>query len=250
MKDFEKAYLKFLEKYKNESWYEGAILCGSYATGNYNENSDIDIYIVSNNNNDWRERGNCVINGFMIEYFINPIKKVESYFEEEKNSFERHTLFMFNQAVILDDVNGNIKQLINLAKETLNIEPQINNYVYNINCYCVWERFDEVESKYLKGEDIDLSYYYFLQCAISTLAYNKSLGSFNINKIERFLLNKDFRKKYGLKKFFDKKDSLLLIKCLTEKDKDSKYNNAKILYEHICKEFNFDIKNFSFRSKI
>ena len=73
----------------------------------------------------------------------------------------------------------------------------MNDFVYQINCYSVWERFDEIESKFIKGEDLDLSYYYFLQCAINTLAYNKGIGSFNVNKIEKFLNDSDFRKKYG-----------------------------------------------------
>ena len=250
MKKFENAYLKFLEKYKNEEWYEGAILCGSYATGNNDANSDIDVFIVSSDSEDWRERGNCLVNGFMIEYFINPIRQVKKEINSENNSFERHTSNMFAQAVIIDDINGNIKNLIGLAKETLKTELMINDYMYQINCYSVWERFDEVESKFIKGEDIDLSFYFFMQCAIKTIAYNKGIGSFNINKIEKFLNNESYRKKYGIKKFFDKKDSLIIIKCLEEKDKEHKYNNAKTLYQHICKEFNFDIKKFSFRSKI
>ena len=45
--------------------------------------------------------------------------------------------------------------------------------------------------------DIDLSYYYFLQGAIDCISYNKQLGAYNINKLEKFLNNSEFRKKYG-----------------------------------------------------
>lgn len=250
MKSFKNAYLKFLKRYKNKTWYEGAILCGSYATGNNDENSDIDIYIIANNKNDWRERGNCLIDGYMIEYFINPVKTIEEYFSKERASFKNHTVNMFVQGIIIDDINGNVENLIKQAKNIIKIKPKVNNYIYQMNCYSVWESFDELESKYVKSEDLDLSYYYFLECAMSTIAYNKGIGSFNINKIEKFLTDESFRKKYGIKKFFNKKDSTLILKCLKEKDYERKYKNAKEIYEHICKEFNFDINNFAYRSKI
>ena len=48
MKNWQKALDKFLEKYKNEDWFEGAVLCGSYASGNQNEFSDIDVHILIN----------------------------------------------------------------------------------------------------------------------------------------------------------------------------------------------------------
>ena len=81
MNDWEKALEKFLDKYKNEDYFLGAILTGSYVIGNNDENSDIDIYIVTKDTTTWRERGNKLIDDFLIEYFINPKKKVLSYFE-------------------------------------------------------------------------------------------------------------------------------------------------------------------------
>ena len=250
MKNFEKAYLKFFDKYKNEDWFEGAVLCGSYATGNNNENSDIDIFIVASNVLDWRERGNIIIDGFMIEYFINPIRQIESEILDERKLFARHTSNMFHQGIIIHDKNGEIKKLKNLANDTLKIQPEVNNYKYTINCYSTWERFDEVDSKYKNGDDIDLSFYYFMQNAIDTISYNKKIGSFSFNKIEKFLKDKEFRKRYGIKKFFNKTECELLIKCLEEKEREQKYKNAKALYNYINKKFNFDINNFSFRSKI
>ena len=89
MQTWELAVEKFLTKYKDEDYFLGAILTGSYATGNYDENSDIDIYIVTKNNVTWRERGNKNIDGFLIEYFINPKKKILSYFELQKKQTVR-----------------------------------------------------------------------------------------------------------------------------------------------------------------
>ncbi len=65
---------KFLDRYINEDWFEGAVLCGSYSSGNQDEFSDIDVTIVARNDIGWREKSNCYVDGFLMEYTINPIK--------------------------------------------------------------------------------------------------------------------------------------------------------------------------------
>ena len=83
MQDWEKALYKFLEKHKNKPYFEGALLCGSYATGNQNKFSDIDVHILLSNTQDWRERGIVSESGFLIEYFMNPIKKIQQEYHDD-----------------------------------------------------------------------------------------------------------------------------------------------------------------------
>lgn len=47
MEKWELSLNKFLEQYINEDYFLGAILTGSYATGNNDINSDIDVFIVT-----------------------------------------------------------------------------------------------------------------------------------------------------------------------------------------------------------
>lgn len=249
MEKFEKAYLKFLQRYKDESWFAGAILCGSFATGNNDSNSDIDIFMVSKNT-DWRERGTVLTDGFIVEYFINPIGLIEKEIISEQYSLDKCTSTMFNQGIVIYDEFGQVKKLKDLAKNTLKEQSIINEYQFKMNCYAVWESFDELDSKFKNNQDIDLCFYHFIQCALAALAYNKCIGTFNINKIERFLVDEAYRKKYGITKFFNQKEIDILVKSLTDKTQIQKYENAKNLYEYICKEFDFDIANFSHRTKI
>ena len=74
----------FLEPYKTDDNIQAAILTGSYAQGYQNKYSDIDIFIVSSDTLNWRERGNIIISNYMIEYFVNPPKKIIQEIEEYK----------------------------------------------------------------------------------------------------------------------------------------------------------------------
>ena len=47
MNNWEEVLNKFLEEYKDKDYVIGAVLSGSYASGNYTSNSDIDIHIVT-----------------------------------------------------------------------------------------------------------------------------------------------------------------------------------------------------------
>ena len=115
MNKWELAVEEFISQYKDEDYFLGAILTGSYATGNNDENSDIDIYIVTTNETKWRERGNKNINGFLIEYFINPKNKILSYFEQELKDYHLSTTMIFVNGKILYDKDGSVKELINIA---------------------------------------------------------------------------------------------------------------------------------------
>ena len=126
MQTWELAVEKFLIKYKDEDYFLGAILTGSYATGNYDENSDIDIYIVTKDNVTWRERGNKNIDGFLIEYFINPKKKILSYFEQELKDYHLSTTMIFVNGKILYDKDGSVQELINIANKNFAITKILN----------------------------------------------------------------------------------------------------------------------------
>ena len=82
MKDWELSLDKFISEYKKLDNVVGIILTGSYATGNNTINSDIDVFIVTDDNTKWRERGTKLVDGYLIEYFINPVRQVLKEIEE------------------------------------------------------------------------------------------------------------------------------------------------------------------------
>lgn len=251
MEKWQLAIEKFLNEYKNEDYFLGAILTGSYATGNNDKNSDIDIYIVTKNDTEWRERGNKNIDGFLIEYFINPKKKILSYMEKELQDYHMSTTMIFVNAKILYDNDGSVQELINIAKNNANLSNlgNLDNFKYKMNCYSVWDGFDELESKYNKHQDIDFSYYIFLQRVIDAYFYNKQIPPIPLNKIEIILKDIEYREKYNVRKMPNKEFIIRIIKCLDEKDYDKKFEYAKDLYNYFLNQFNdFDINNLVVRS--
>ena len=243
---------KFLKQYVNEDYFLGAILTGSYATGNNDVNSDIDIFIITNDSTPWRERGNKLIDGYMIEYFINPVRQILKEFDEGFKENGIATTFIFAGSKILYDTDGIIENLVNRAKHDLNKDLEsISEFRWKMNCYGVWHSFYELNSKYIKNEDIEFTYNLFLNDIIKSYFLNEKIPLLPVHKIEKILKDEEYRKKYNVKKLSDDLFIDKLLKCFSEKDYDKKYNCAKELYDYYMDiNSDFDINNFSFRSDI
>lgn len=243
---------KFLNEYKDKDFFLGAILTGSYATNNQNENSDIDLYIISKDGTPWKERGNKEVDGYLIEYFINPPKEIRKYMKNEKKDYRLSTTNILGRGIILIDPTGDIKKLQEEAQEILagGLE-ELEENTYKINCYRVWDNFDELDSKYKKREDIDLSYYMFIREVTTSYFQNNKVPLIPIHKLEYILLDPEYKKKYGVVKFVDDEFANLLIKCLSEKEYDKKYQCAKEIYDYfIYKNNDFNINDFSMRTEL
>ena len=252
MEKWEISLNKFLEQYINEDYFLGAILTGSYATGNNDINSDIDVFIVTKDSTNWRERGNKLIDGYMIEYFINPVRQVLKEFEEGFNDNNIATTLIFAGSKILYDKDGTIEKLVNKTKEDLNkdLKP-ISEFKFKMNCYTVWHSFYELNTKYIKKEDIDFTYNIFLKDIIESYFLNNEIPLLPLHKLEKILTNEEYRTKYNIKKLPDNIFIDKLLNCFNEKDYNQKFNYASELYNYyMSKNSNFDINNFSFRSDI
>ena len=159
MEKWELAVNKFLEKHINEDYFLGAMLCGSYATGNNTKNSDIDIFIVTKDETKWRERGNIQIDGYLIEYFINPVRQVLKEFDEGFKTNSIATTRIFAGAKILHDKDKTLEKLINQAKQDLNKKiDKISEFEWKMNCYTIWHTFYELTTKYENNEDTEYTY--------------------------------------------------------------------------------------------
>lgn len=243
---------KFLTNYKNNDYFIGAVLSGSYASGNENENSDIDIYVITNDSISYKERGMKLVDGQLVEYFINPISQIKKYLKEEQDNKYCLDIRMLSNCKIIIDKTGEVQELVNDAKNVLKKGPiELDEYTYKINCYMVWSRFDELEIKYKRHEDIEFNYNTFLSQVINSYLKNKRIFLFNQCKIEEIIKNEDFRKNYKIGKELDSEFQKLLLNCLNEKNYKKRFEYARKLYDYFKKEFNdFDINNFKLKTVI
>lgn len=251
MKDWELSLDKFISEYKKLDNVVGIILTGSYATGNNTINSDIDVFIVTDDNTKWRERGTKLVDGYLIEYFINPVRQVLKEIEECLTDYGISTNLIFIGSKTLYDRNGTIDMLKKKAQEYLDMEfNDVRDFNYKMNSYTVWHSFYELESKYLRKLDIDYSYYLYLDNIITGYFYNNKIPRLPQHKVEKILKDEEFRKRYNVFKLPDSEFINLLINCFDEKDYDKRYEVSKKLYDYYMNSVDFDINDFSLRSEL
>lgn len=253
MENWEKSLEKFLEEYKDKDYVVGALLCGSYVTDNADDDSDIDVYIITDNERTWRERGNISVDGYLIEYFINPIKKCQYYFEREYHEERKPTTTnMFAFGRILFDKTGEVSRLKEKAIEYYNRPyEEINQFKLQTFLYQCWEAFDEMNSSYSHKRDINFIYYILLQRLIEVYYYKNLYAYIPATKIERLYKDDNFRKKYHLRDEPREEFRSHVILCIDAREVKEKVENiTKLYYYVICDCGGFDINNFKLRSDI
>jgi predicted nucleotidyltransferase len=112
---------KFTDPFRNDPNVIGILLTGSYAHSTPDSYSDLDVYIITNES-DWRERGNTFIDGYEVEYFINPTKQINVYMDEDETDLRPVTAHMLSYGKILyrKEITPNpMDQLIDRAKEII-----------------------------------------------------------------------------------------------------------------------------------
>jgi hypothetical protein len=111
MAEWEAALAKWLEPWRTRPEVTGALVCGSYVTGDPSPRSDIDVHVVLKPATKWRERGNDVVDGFLIEYFANPPKSIRGYFRQNYAANDHMDATMFVTGRILFDRSGAVAKL-------------------------------------------------------------------------------------------------------------------------------------------
>ncbi len=230
---------KFIKENINLKDVEAILLVGSYAVGNNNEYSDIDIYIILKEKIKYRERGNLLIDNYLIEYFMNPIPKVEEYLKKDKRG---HGGSMANMLINGKLIYGNkeiIRKLRRKAHYYLNKKNKKDNQYY----YHAWDMYDDYKAcKYHKK----MPYYNALQAIIEAYLYNNDYLLLPPQKIERVFKDEEYRKNYKINKFPNNYFNKLVINCFDNPNE----KNIENLYNYVMEDGNFNINNFKLKSKL
>ena len=120
MEAWEQALQKFLSDWKTNKEVIGVLVCGSYVTGKPSKQSDVDTHIILKPGTTWRERGNKIVDGFLIEYFANPPEQIKHYFKLDFANNYNDAATQFATGRILIDSEQMVKQLKQEATQWLN----------------------------------------------------------------------------------------------------------------------------------
>lgn len=234
MENWKEVLEGFISEYKDKDYVVGAVLCGSYATGNNTNRSDIDVQIITKEIS-YKERGNKIIDGIMIEYFMNPLSEVYKYLENDfKNRRRIADANMYANGVILFDKTGEIEKLKNDSKKyyDLDFDDPDNNKVM-INNYTCWDLMDEINDKKDNNEEYDLLYWMLLKELISNYYYKNKIATVPFTKIEKIFKDKEYRKKYHLKNIPPQEFVDLVLEVFDKKT----YDSIKKLYDYVIGDF-------------
>ena len=122
MEKYQIAVSNFIDEmnYLKNEQVLGIIVYGSYTTGYNHKDSDIDMHIIMDDNNDKLYRGVINIDGFKIEYFEKPISDIYLSIENDFETNENTYLAIIGYGNILFDKNGEIKKLRDYILEKYN----------------------------------------------------------------------------------------------------------------------------------
>lgn len=253
MNKWEKALNNFLESWTRRDEVVGAIVCGSYVTGKPSPHSDIDVHIILSDDVNWRERGNKIVDGYLIEYFANPSKQIKKYFEEDYNSLRPHSMVQFLTGKIIFDNYDEVKKLKNEARIWFDKEfKELNDISVELIKYHLWDTLDNLIDCYEQNR-LDFEFVFHNSLKILFEEYSKYLRVEIIPfyQIWRYISDSDFKKKYLTNSFPDENFINKFLDTLNDNEKERKLKLFDELTNHVLDKMGgFNIDGWKMKSPV
>ena len=242
----------FLANFKHKDDVVGVLVCGSYVTGGLNSHSDLDVHIILRDSVDYRERGNKIIDGLLIEYFANPPRQIVQYFDEDTADKTLMSQVQFATGKIISDKTGNVARLKEKAVAMVSDfydKSTVPPSVSALTKYHLWDSLDNLQAAYESSRlDFDLLYFTSLDRLIND--YMKAIGRpYTTMAIWGNIVDENIREKYLLRKLPDDAVSELIEKAIIACDRQEKIALYEQLTNAILHKFGgFEIDGFEFKS--
>lgn len=205
MPSWKTALQTFVKEWKPRTEVIGAVVCGSYITGNSSKHSDLDVQILLNSSVSWCECGSLKICGVLIDYFARPFKKHCEEFAHDYQLRRRIDAHMFATGKILFDKTGELARLILHARKYM-FKPYKEQSLTSVKVaqYNLWDMLDNLKEIFeADGEEFYLVYYVHLYQLFEHYARFLRFDSIHVHKLRRCLVNERDRRKYSIPKFPD-----------------------------------------------
>jgi hypothetical protein len=253
MKAWEEAVTTFIDIWKPNNKVVAALVCGSYVTGKPSTRSDIDIHIILKDEVEWRERGNQYVNGFLIEYFINPPRQIRKYFEEDYNDNSTMSMVQFITGKVLFDDLGIINILKSEAMDWKNKGiKEVDDSLKEIKKYGLWDTMDNLYDCYESNRsDFHFIYFNSLLKLFSEYSYLLGVEQVPHYQIYNYLTKPLYLSKYLKTKFPDDIFSKLFLSCIQATDRKKMMKQYERLTSHVFSNTgDFQIDGWRIRSSL
>ena len=249
MGDWKRALEKFTGEWSERDFVEAALLTGSYALGLQTPRSDVDVYIILSDNVNWRERGDVLVDGFLIEYFANPVRQVRWYFEDEHSRNKRNTARIILIGKVLFDKTGIIEILRTEAKKYMEKPfPEPDPVKVELAKYVLWDALNSLkESGEMQAPGYTYLYQLTLKEALESYARFLRTEIPPASKVYRLFSDETFRKAYLFPDFPDAEFVALFLRAMEE----VRTENAGALINHVLEKMGgFNIDGWKLRTGI
>lgn len=235
---------KFLNTWEHAGIVDGVLLTGSRSVGNALENSDIDLQIILSDDT-LRERGNKIVDGYLVEYFANPTAKIQDYLRFEATQYHRPTIRMYATGQILIDRDGMLAEAKHFAEELLNSPyPPMTSQEIEAAKYSIWDCQDDLVSLCKRSDD-SFRYVYHLNLNRVLMLYSRYCGVelTSASKQLRQMEDAEFREKYQIEEYPDQIFAKLFCECLRADETETCFAKFTQLTEYVLRKmggFNID----------
>ena len=253
MEKWEAVARKFVEQCDFNHDIEAVFLTGSYVAGNADKYSDIDLYIVLNDNVTWRARGNKRIDGFLVEYFANPVRQIKKYIDSAYGNVSIIEINMITYGIVIFDKNSTAESMREYCSlKDINNFPALHEFHIKNGLYKIWDEFDEITRSYdNKTADFTMQYFMFIKDTFDF--YSRYIGSPvpNYHHLYKWLTNETYREKFRLPPYRDAIFLDLISGAFDNMDMDAMFLQAGKIKDYVLnKTGGFDIDNFMLKGPI
>jgi len=250
MKKWEQAGRNFISSCSFKDDIEAVFLTGSHVFGNADEFSDIDLYIILNDNANWRERGNNRIDGFLIEYFANPMRQVKKYIDDSYSSVKVIEINMILGGIVIFNKNSAAEKMMDYCKQKSMSElPTMNEFNIKMGLYTLWDNLDELHRAYSRiRPDFAMQFFRFIQSAFELYSRYICSPIPSYHKMYRWLIDCGYSVRYGLQAYNDPAFLEIIRLAFECKDDKAMFDLSKDIYTYVNDRMGgIDIDHFVLR---
>jgi len=248
--NYELATKKFIDSCHFKDDIDCIFLAGSHASGNADEFSDIDLFIVLNDSVDWRERGNKRVDGFLIEYFANPARQIKKYIYNDHAKVKLTSINMILNGIVVFGDSSVANELIEYCRKKMASGfAKMNHFDINTELYFLWNDYDELSRAYAyQAPDFTMQFHLFINNAFELYSRYTCSPVPNYHNRHRWLADDQYFAKYGLPPHNDQNFLVIIKKSFDCDNTTAMYDLSKALYSYITEHMGgFDIDNFTLR---